>query len=447
MYNNTIYPGYINYTGINNRIVKKKEDEEKSNSSSQAATKEAQREAVKGDSFSRSQFPTGAQGAIDYSNPKVNISQIITDFKNTTVAIGAPDDVKNEVTSYLDLIEKQAQKDEPSKQIIQSNLKNASQILDTYITTTLQKPSKVVENWIDALFLQQVDYKSNPKDINPAYKLDVPDDEVAVVETVDEPQKVQEENVIAFPQKNSDIYIPEDKQLRKMFIQAKKYSSIDQDEKALDAFSQTLNYAEQAGDKQAQGMVYYEVAKIYDRNDYLPDAIKSYDKALENTESNNIKARSHISMAKIYDDVVQFEPAVDHYYAAISYAGESENIPLQTKALTNLADMFSNRYDKSNAFDYLDLANQMAQETKSNKVIASTYRRSADISEKLDENLTALDYYKESTRYYTKTDSLESIISNYRDAAKIMLKLGDSQKAKTLLGKAFVKSQSLEIQN
>jgi hypothetical protein len=41
------------------------------------------------------------------------------------------------------------------------------------------------------------------------------------------------------------VYIPEDKQLRKMFIQAKKYAVINQPDKALNSFKQTLDYAKE----------------------------------------------------------------------------------------------------------------------------------------------------------------------------------------------------------
>ena len=65
------------------------------------------------------------------------------------------------------LAQKEAEKNSPNKKIIQSNLKNASQVLDEYITDTLKKPSKVVEGWIDSLFLQNVDYNYDESIINP----------------------------------------------------------------------------------------------------------------------------------------------------------------------------------------------------------------------------------------------------------------------------------------
>ena len=159
---NSIYPNYANaYYGINNRQITRKKDEDKNSQSSNAAENNPQEERKSSSNNSQNtHFPNGEKVAIDYTRRKIGIDQVLSDFRNTANAIGAPEDIKKEVASYLSLIENQAQKESPSPQIIQSNLKNASQILDEYITKTLKKPSKVVENWVDALFLQQIDYKS-----------------------------------------------------------------------------------------------------------------------------------------------------------------------------------------------------------------------------------------------------------------------------------------------
>lgn len=470
MYSNTIYPGYIGtYTGVQRQIVKRKQDDEKSQSSNQSdefrktptSTEENSTNQSSFKSYQQNQFPNGQQVAIDYTKSTVNISQIIADFKNTTSAIGAPDDVSEEVMGYLSLIETQAQKDEPNKQIIRSNLKNASKVLDTYITKALNKDSNVVENWIDALFLQKIDYKEDKNVINPDFQVQIPEKKsqttgaaapittesateettAATLTAAEESQSLTQEQTETTAK--SGVYVPQDKELRRMFLQGKKFAAIGQDEKAEAAFQSTIEYAEAKDDSQAQSIAYYELGQIYSRNDYLPEALESYQNAIENSQDNNLKARSHMSMAGIYDDTITFEPAVDHYFAAISFAGEAENLNAQTKALTNLADMYCERYDKQNTFQYLDLANGIAQETQNPKVIAATFGKSADMSERLDESADALNYYKESTRYYTQTDSIESIVSNYRSAAGIMLKLGDTSKARTLLEKAYIKGQYL----
>ncbi len=141
------------------------------------------------------QFPNGTKVAIDYTKNTVNISQIVTDFKSTVIAIGAPDDISDEVNSYLSLVEKESQKTNPSREIIFSNLINASKISDVYIHQELSKkngnaPKNVVEGWIDALFKQKVELKADATHINPDFQLDIPDKK-----RVQQPQQSQNEPV------------------------------------------------------------------------------------------------------------------------------------------------------------------------------------------------------------------------------------------------------------
>lgn len=83
---------------------------------------------------------------------QINIAQILKDFRNTALAIGTPDELYEEVNDYIGLIEKQVKRNDPDTKLIKSNLKNAASILDRHISETLNKNSKVVENWVDTLF-------------------------------------------------------------------------------------------------------------------------------------------------------------------------------------------------------------------------------------------------------------------------------------------------------
>lgn len=159
---NSIYPININYT---NRYQKQ--------SSAKSAVSNNQNDG-KNQNANTNTFPNGTKVAIDYTKGQINISQVIADFKSTIIAINAPDDIKDEVNTYLSLTEKESLKENPSKEIIMANLKNASRVSDEYITKTLGKHSNVVAGWIDALFLQKVNLKANPDDINPDFLLEFP---------------------------------------------------------------------------------------------------------------------------------------------------------------------------------------------------------------------------------------------------------------------------------
>ena len=433
---NTIYPGYANsYLGIQNRQIKRKKEEEPSSQSSKNAENNPQEERKQQTSY----FPNGEKVAIDYTRRKIGIEQVLSDFKNTANAIGAPDEIKAEVSSYLSLIESQSQKEAPNPQIIQSNLKSASQILDGYITDTLKKPSKVVENWVDALFLQQIDYKSQIPQLE--------QEDIVEAASVDEAIAVQQEEEVLPVSVNaqtisSEVYIPQDPQLRKMFLEAKKYASQDEKEMALYSFQNLMEYANEIGDSQACAIIHFEEARLYDDFNQIEDALYNYDRAAKQSTDNNIKAKSHMYMGKIYDDYVRLEPAINHYCAAVSFAGEADNLKLQTKVLSDIAQVHTEKYDSKNALMFMDLSDTIAAETKDKRVMGIISSRNGSNCEKLGEKARALKYFSKSAKSYTDIQDNENLARNYVKAAEIMLGYGNPAKAKKLLGKAYIAAQS-----
>lgn len=433
---NTIYPGYANsYLGIQNRQIKRKKEEEPSSQSSKNAENNPQEERKQQTSY----FPNGEKVAIDYTRRKIGIDQVLSDFKNTANAIGAPDEIKAEVSSYLSLIESQSQKKAPNPQIIQSNLKSASQILDGYITDTLKKPSKVVENWVDALFLQQIDYKSQIPQLEQEDIVDaVPVDETFAVQQEEEvlPASANVQTV------SSEVYVPQDPQLRKMFLEAKKYASQDEKEMALYSFQNLMEYANEIGDSQACAIIHFEEARLYDDFNQIEDALYNYDRAAKQSTDNNIKAKSHMYMGKIYDDYVRLEPAINHYCAAVSFAGEADNLKLQTKVLSDIAQVHTEKYDSKNALMFMDLSDTIAAETKDKRVMGIISSKNGSNCEKLGEKARALKYFSKSAKSYTDIQDNENLARNYVKAAEIMLGYGNPAKAKKLLGKAYIAAQS-----
>lgn len=409
--------------------------------------------------YQRHEFPNGQKSTIDYSKSKVNIAQILTDFKNTAIAIGSPPNIIQEVDQYLSLAEAQSLKNEPDKKIIQSNLKNASNILDKFISQTLNKKSKVVENWVDALFLQQVNYKSDPTTVNEDFLVKLRDKEtgdmkpisqnLAAVNQQQEPEQalqIEEQQTQVLEQTSlqeeapvktaSTVYIPQDPQIRKSFLQGKKYAAINQTDKAIEAFNNALTQAQYVGDTNAEGMACFELGKIYDTNDNLTQALSFYNQAHRASNDNNLKARALYSMAQIYDDVVYFEPAMEHYFAAISYAGEAENLNAQTKALADIGDMYAQMYDAQKTYQYYGAAKNIALETNNTKTMGAVWSRSGDSMAVLNEDVSALQDYKASARFYEQSESPLKMAKNYEKASAVMLKLGNRKKAVSLLQKA-----------
>ena len=370
----------------------------------------------------------------------INIAQILKDFNNTALAIGTPDDLKEEVDGYLALVEKQVQKDNPNTKLIKSNLKNASSILDAYISKTLNKDSKVVENWVDALFLQQIDFKYDENNINKQFLVKFPEGSTQKAEKTEEKSTVAEtvtepvEHEIATDAKVQSL-IPQDKELKSLFIQSKKLTYANEPKKALAKFQEALQRADEVGDTETKSKIFYEVGKIYDDHDFYAQALKSYNQSLEHTSDNNIKTKVHYSMAQIYDDVNQITPALDHYFNSISFAGETENLIAQSASLTKMGNIYTDMYEQQ-SFDYYGVAGDLAEQTDNSKVKGFISSSMANAYEKFGEPQEALRSYSKAVQHYADADSPLKVAQNYRDAAEIMIEYNNPFKAKGLLQKA-----------
>ena len=219
MYNG-VYPTYIRpYTGIKPKIVQRKEGEEQSSentSEQQSEQRQAARQMpvyTNASNFQLSGYRNiQAKKKIDESRQTINVSQILTDFRSTSSAVGAPKEVSEEVNAYLGLIETQIKKENPNKKIIQTNLKNASQVLDDYISSALKTKSNVVENWVDAIFLQKVDYKADPNAINPDFKINFENSETAKAEKAKQQAEIAEQTPVSEEEKK--FYVPSDEKMK-----------------------------------------------------------------------------------------------------------------------------------------------------------------------------------------------------------------------------------------
>ncbi len=463
MLNGIFQRPYLN----NNNLVKRKQDEEKNTSQAQREQEADQNSKSKGLQYieprttqpeqqvdwrqMRSQIQAQARQqtqnvpqtespmptkTLSGRNPVINIAQILKDFRNTAAAIGTPDNLKEEVEGYLSLVEKQVTKDDANTKLVKSNLKNASTILDGYISKTLNKDSKVVENWVDALFLQQIDFKYNEEEINPQFLVKFPqgteqtENKTAVEETVKEPveQEIKTDAKVV-------SLIPQDKELKSLFIQSKKLVYANQPEKAIETFEKALNRANEVDDNETKSKIYYEVGRIYDDHSYFAEALKSYHKSIQNTEDNNVKTKAHYSMAQIYDDVNQIKPALDHYFSSVSCAGEVENLSAQSTSLTKMGNIFTDMFDIQ-GIEYYDTANALAQQTDNAKVKGFVSSSLGNAYETFGEPQKALKSYSNAVKHYTDANSPQKTAQNYTKAADIMVEMSNISKAKGLLTKA-----------
>lgn len=402
---------------------------------------------------------------------KINIAQILKDFRNTIKAIATPEDIEEQVNQYLITVEEQVRSPKPQVNLIQSNLKIAASLLDRYISETLNKDSKVVQNWLDALFLQRINYSYDDNEINPNFLVKFPDSAPKQKPEAPQPQEeaqIQPEETIAieeaspegvieleeytpeltveeeFTQAQQKIaskpnitIVPQDTRLKSLFMEAKKHAFSNNPQKAMAIFKEAFNRAGEIKDTETQSRICLEVGKIYDDNDFVVQALNSYNKSLQYTTDTNVKSRAHFSMAQIYDDVNQIEPALNHYMTSISYAGKSDDLIGQSDSLTRVGNIFTDKYDEG-AFDYYDVARKLVEQTADNNMKGYVLSNTADACVQFRKNDKALKYYAEAVKNYEKTNSVEEIAQNYKSAAELMISFNSPNKAKSLLKKAMI---------
>lgn len=398
---------------------------------------------------------------------KVNIAQIIKDFRNTIKAIATPPDIEEQVNHYLQIVEQQVREPHPQVNLIQSNLKIAASMLDKYISETLNKDSKVVQNWLDALFLQRINYSYDEAEVNPNFLVKFPENREEkkpapqqqteqapapepepvvqeaheeIIEIEPEELNLEEEFIQAkqtISKKPNITIIPQDTKLKSLFVEAKKQAFSNNPQRAMQMFKEAFARASELNDNETQSRICLEIGKIYDDNDHFVQALNSYNKSLQYTTDVNVKSRAHFSMAQIYDDVNEVGPALNHYMTSISYAGKSDDLIGQSDSLTRMANIFTDKYDE-NAFDYYDVARKLIEQTTDNSMKGYVLSNTADACVQFKKKDKALKYYAEAVKNYELSNSPEEIAQNYKAAAELMISFNSPNKAKSLLKKALV---------
>ena len=384
----------------------------------------------------------------------INIAQILKDFKNTALAIGTPAELSAEIDNRLGIIKSQVSGANPDVNLVKSDLTNASKLLDKYISATLNKESKVVENWVSALFLQDVDFKYNEGDVNPQFLVKFPDGSTEqkpksqIIEERPVYTEVEVKSSIVNPAAAEDgktkVYIPQDKELKALFLQSKKLAYANEPQKAIQTFQKALIRANEVGDVETGAKIYFEVGKIYDDYDYLPQALNSYNKSIKHTTDNNVKTKAHYSMAQIYDDANHVRPALEHYHSSVAYGGECENLAAQSTSLTKMGKIYTDMYEQD-ALDYLTIAEDLAAETDNAKVKGYVSSNLARAYNTFGEPQEALKSYSKAVKHYTDANSPLKAAQNYMDAAEVMIDYGCNNKARGLLEKA--RTQALNANN
>lgn len=354
-----------------------------------------------------------------YAQKSIGIKNVLEDFKKTLAAIGAPQDINQEVETYLKLADSQSARDNPSPKIIRSNLKNAALLLDDYITQTLNKPSKVVTDWIDALLLQNINYKSEAPKIQTA--------------ATSQPEPAAEP-----PTKPS--------LLEKKYSKVEKLTDAGKFRKALVSYNELLIEAQNAGDKKLETKIYLDRAYIYDISKNFPKALENYNLASKlslQTNDNKTHALAHYNMASIYDDFGKTELALGHYYEALSHDGEAENLKAQTHTLNDVGNVLASIRRHRQAIEHYQVGIGLTRETNDIKARGFLLSNIAGVFKDTGKDAKALKYYKKSIECDMKVGNWEGYSINHAYSGDIMQRNNQLAKADALYKKSLLAAQKL----
>lgn len=204
----------------------------------------------------------------------------------------------------------------------------------------------------------------------------------------------------------------------------------------MNILEKALNRAESVRDEDAQSQICYEMAKIYDDNNYLAQALNNYNRSLQVTTDTSLKTKAHYSMAKIYDDVNQFDSAINHYLNSVSYAGKEDNLSSQSRSLTNIGNIYTDRYNPD-AFVFYDEAEVLVRQTDDSEMKGYVSSNTAGAFNKFNLPEKALKCYASAVKNYNDANQKSSVAENYKAAGELMYDLKHVAKAKTLLNKAL----------
>ena len=275
--------------------------------------------------------------------------------------------------------------------------------------------------------------------MNESYIIDEPQPERVIRKKNIRPVRLQPQmRPVSQPRRRKPqiTVIPEDNELKALFVQAKKQAYANNPAKAMNIFQKALMRAESIRDSEAQSKICFEMAKIYDDNNYLAQALSNYNKSLNDTTDMSIKTKAHYSMAKIYDDVNQVNSAINHYMTSVSYAGEEDNLSSQSKSLTNIANIYTDRYNQD-AFIFYDEANVLIEQTDDSETKGYVSSNTAGAYNKFNKPDKALKCYANAVKSYSEAKVENSVAENYRAAGELMYDLKNPAKAKILLRKAL----------
>jgi tetratricopeptide (TPR) repeat protein len=357
---------------------------------------------------------------------KISIESILDDFQKTMDAMGA-DAIRDQTTAYLNVVALEAQKEKPSVSLIKQVLRTAADGLDGYIKSALRldKPSRVVREWVDALLMQPVEFQakdpstelspeslkttspftknstpSASSDLNPAQPETPIEDSTNTVpassagtfvpttaktvteKTTMQPSYSQADFASDAPSSESTLGLlsSEDRvQFAKLLQESRLRQSLGEYQPAKEALEKSLALLKDKNQPEYEANVLYRLGKLNAAFQHVEDAETAYQKALTLFETLNKpdkKANVLYAMATLWDRQQNFDKAQTYYEKALSEEHALGHPGKASRILNVLGMLQLQKNSPEKAIPYFQQATEQAE-------VAASVQSSSELSSDL----------------------------------------------------------------
>jgi tetratricopeptide (TPR) repeat protein len=377
---------------------------------------------------------------------KIHLNAIVEDFKSTMGAIGTSDQVKGEVETYLQVVALQSKKDSPSVPLIKQTLKTAADSLDGYITNALGQPSRVVRDWVEALLLQNIDYKS---DIKGSDKASLADGSVPFssenLPSGSNPMGASVSKSLGLGSVETPQVAPlldrsEKLQLKGYIETSKSLSDAGNLQAAQSPLLDALDLLEGKGNPQLEGKISWMTGKNYDQLRLPKEALPFYQRALDSFEKSGDaekQAKAAYAVASVHDDLGHFQEAQGYYTQALNLEKSLGNTRSSARIYNDLGGLALRQKDPQGAVTYLKQAFKEGSRPEADPALlpdifsnlGGAYRAQRDFAQ-------AHKAYQVSLQKSLNLGDQPSVLSTLRNLAAVSLEANKPEKAMAYLQQA-----------
>lgn len=160
------------------------------------------------------------------------------------------------------------------------------------------------------------------------------------------------------------------------------------------------------------------------------------DKAVENVKK--LLAEAHYNMATIYDEAGKVDVAIQHYYGALSYDGETNNLNGQALTLNNIGNMLVIKKEYNKAMAHYRVSYDLLKQKNDKKAQALVLSNIAEVFKETGKDNKALNYYKKSIKLDAISGNISGCAKSFEQSGDIMLRNGKLDKALNLYKKSMI---------